>query len=53
MDADIDELIARRGTGREIRRIAEDKGFRALADDGLRRVLNGDTSLEEISRVST
>ena len=27
------------------------KGFRPLADDGIRRVLTGDTSLEEIARV--
>jgi general secretion pathway protein E/type IV pilus assembly protein PilB len=27
------------------------KGFRTLADDGIRRVLDGSTSLEELMRV--
>jgi general secretion pathway protein E/type IV pilus assembly protein PilB len=51
MDADLDELVARRATQREIRQAALGKGFRSLADDGLRRVIEGATSLEEISRV--
>ena len=49
--AEIDELIARRATGREIRTAAAAKGFRTLADDAISRVLLGQTSLEEISRV--
>ncbi|MBB5019477.1 type II secretory ATPase GspE/PulE/Tfp pilus assembly ATPase PilB-like protein [Chitinivorax tropicus] len=51
MDADLDELIARRATTREIRNMAIKKGFRPLADDAIRRVLEGMTSLDEISRV--
>jgi type II secretory ATPase GspE/PulE/Tfp pilus assembly ATPase PilB-like protein len=51
LDAEIDELIARRATGREIRADASKKGFRTLADDAIARVLLGQTSLEEISRV--
>ena len=51
LDAEIDELIARRATGREIRADASRKGFRTLADDAISRVLLGQTSLEEISRV--
>ena len=51
LDAEIDELIARRATGREIRTAAAAKGFRTLADDAISRVLLGQTSLEEISRV--
>jgi type II secretory ATPase GspE/PulE/Tfp pilus assembly ATPase PilB-like protein len=51
MDADLDELLARRATGREIRKLAEHKGFRSLADDGIARTLAGETSLEEVSRV--
>ncbi len=51
LDAEIDELIARRATGREIRQHAAAKGFRTLADDAIARVLLGQTSLEEISRV--
>src|SRR5690606_11116669 len=51
LDAEIDELIARRATGREIRQGAAAKGFRSLAEDAISRVLMGQTSLEEISRV--
>ncbi len=51
MDADLDELIARRATFREIKNAARAKGFRSLAEDGLRRVLEGVTSLDEIARV--
>jgi type II secretory ATPase GspE/PulE/Tfp pilus assembly ATPase PilB-like protein len=51
LDAEIDELIARRATGREIRSSANAKGFRSLADDAISRVMMGQTSLEEISRV--
>ncbi|MDP2811420.1 MAG: ATPase, T2SS/T4P/T4SS family [Rhodocyclaceae bacterium] len=51
LDADLDELIARRGTTREIRNMAQTKGYRPLAEDGMRRVLDGSTSLEEVARV--
>ncbi|MDP2172077.1 MAG: GspE/PulE family protein [Rhodocyclaceae bacterium] len=51
LDGDIDELIVRRATSREIRNVAVAKGFRPLAEDGLRRVIEGATSLEEVARV--
>ncbi|GMV55582.1 MAG: pilus biosynthesis protein TapB [Betaproteobacteria bacterium] len=51
MDADLDELVARRATPRELRNAARAKGFRSLAEDGLRRALDGITSLAEIARV--
>jgi type II secretory ATPase GspE/PulE/Tfp pilus assembly ATPase PilB-like protein len=51
MDGEIDELIARRATGREIREAARRTGFRTLAEDAVSRVLDGQTSLDEISRV--
>lgn len=51
MDADLDELVARRATFREIRNAARAKGFRSLAEDGLRRVQEGLTSLDELSRI--
>jgi type II secretory ATPase GspE/PulE/Tfp pilus assembly ATPase PilB-like protein len=51
MDAELDELVARRATGREMQKTAVAKGFRTLADDGVRRVLDGSTSLEELMRV--
>ncbi len=51
MNVDIDELIARRATGREIREAARRTGFRTLAEDAVSRVLAGQTSLDEISRI--
>lgn len=51
IDANLDELIARRATTHEIRSKALLQGFSTLADDGLRRVLSGATSLEELARV--
>jgi general secretion pathway protein E/type IV pilus assembly protein PilB len=51
LDVDLDELIARRATAREIQRAAIAKGFRTLADDGSRRVLEGTTALDELMRV--
>jgi len=51
MDADLDELVARRATMREVKQAALAKGFRTLAEDGLRRAREGSTSLEEVGRV--
>ena len=51
IDAGIDELIARRATTHEIRSRALLQGFTTLADDGLKRVIDGVTSLEELARV--
>ena len=50
-DIDLDEIIARRGTQRELMRAALSKGFKTLAESGSVRVLDGSTSLEEVSRV--
>ncbi|HEY6722298.1 MAG TPA: GspE/PulE family protein [Burkholderiales bacterium] len=51
MDGELDELIAHRATGRELHKAALAKGFRTLADDGTRRVLDGSTALDELMRV--
>ena len=51
MDEDFDDLIARRGTLRELRRLATEKSYRTLAGNALRRVRDGTTSFEEIVRV--
>ncbi|MDP1654376.1 MAG: GspE/PulE family protein [Rhodocyclaceae bacterium] len=51
MDSDLDDLVVRRATHREIRLAAAAKGFGTLADDGLRRVVEGVTSLDEVARV--
>jgi general secretion pathway protein E/type IV pilus assembly protein PilB len=50
MDGDLDELVARRGTAKELRTAALAKGFRSLADEGLQRVIDGTTSLAEVGR---
>jgi general secretion pathway protein E/type IV pilus assembly protein PilB len=51
MDAEIDELVARRASLRELRNAARSAGFKSLVDDGMRRVQEGMTTLEEVSRV--
>ncbi|UCF77168.1 MAG: Flp pilus assembly complex ATPase component TadA [Betaproteobacteria bacterium] len=50
MDADLDELVARRATAKELRTAALAKGFRSLAEEGLERVIDGTTSLAEVGR---
>jgi type II secretory ATPase GspE/PulE/Tfp pilus assembly ATPase PilB-like protein len=49
-DADLDELVARRATLRDLRSVAMQKGARTLAQDAIRRVLDGTTTLSEIAR---
>jgi type II secretory ATPase GspE/PulE/Tfp pilus assembly ATPase PilB-like protein len=49
-DSDMDELVARRATLREMRSVASQKGARTLAQDAVRRVLDGTTTLSEIAR---
>jgi type II secretory ATPase GspE/PulE/Tfp pilus assembly ATPase PilB-like protein len=51
IDGGLDELIARRATAREILTAARSKGFRTLADDGVRMVRAGLTSVDELMRV--
>ena len=51
IDSDMDSLIARRAHFDELRNMALAKGFNTLADDGVRRILEGYTSIEEVMRV--
>ncbi|MBI1942488.1 MAG: Flp pilus assembly complex ATPase component TadA [Betaproteobacteria bacterium] len=51
VDGAIDELIARRATAREILTAARAQGFKTLAEDGIRLVRGGATSLDELMRV--
>ena len=51
IDAELDSLIARRAHFDDLRSLATDKGFITLADDGIRRILEGYTSIEEVMRV--
>ncbi len=51
INQEFDELIARSATRAEMYESACNSGFRELAEDGIRHVLAGTTSLSEISRV--
>ena len=51
VDGGIDELVARRATAREILTAARARGFKTLADDGVRLGKAGTTSLDELLRV--
>jgi type II secretory ATPase GspE/PulE/Tfp pilus assembly ATPase PilB-like protein len=51
MDYDLDDLVSHRASARQIREMALSKGFRPLAMDGIRRILQGVTSLAEVKRV--
>ena len=51
MDSHIDDLVSRRASMRDLKQCALEKGFRPLAQDGIRRVIQGQTSIAEVSRV--
>ena len=50
-DAQLDELVSCGASTLDISKAAAARGFRPLAEDGIRRVLEGTTSLDEVSRV--
>ena len=50
-DRDMDFALAEGKPIGELRALAISRGFRSLADDGIRRVIAGDTGLEEVARV--
>jgi type II secretory ATPase GspE/PulE/Tfp pilus assembly ATPase PilB-like protein len=52
MNSDLDDLLARGATTKEIREAAYEQGFFTLADDGVRHIMDGITSLEEVARVA-
>jgi general secretion pathway protein E/type IV pilus assembly protein PilB len=51
MDAELDELITRNASLAELTAYTLAHGFVPMADDGLRRVLEGVTTVEEVGRV--
>ena len=51
IDHEMDSLISRRAHLDELQKMALDKGFITLAEDGVRRVLEGYTSVAEVMRV--
>ena len=50
-DSDMDELVARGGTPRELSGMALAKGFKPLSDAAMSKIIEGSTSLEEVARV--
>ena len=50
-DSELDELIAKSATVREMTAVAVENNFEALADVAVKRVLEGVTTLDEVSRV--
>ena len=50
-DPEFDEMIAHRATTRELLKAAISRGFKTLADDAIRRALDGNTALDEVLRV--
>lgn len=51
MDSDLDELVIQKVSQRDFLAAATAKGYRTLADDGIKQVLKGRTTLSELSRV--
>jgi len=51
IDDDVQNIISHRATTYDIKKQMKIKGFKTLAHDGVRRVLEGITSLAEVSRV--
>ncbi len=51
MDDELDALVARRAAIDQLRQAAQAKGMVSLAQDAVRRVLEGHTSLAEVMRV--
>jgi len=48
---ELDEMIATKATAQQFRRQAKASGFKTMAEEGLRLVLEGQTTIEELSRV--
>jgi type II secretory ATPase GspE/PulE/Tfp pilus assembly ATPase PilB-like protein len=52
MNADLDDLLAHGATTKEIKEAAYEQGFFTLADDGIRHIIEGVTSIKEVARVA-
>jgi len=52
MDETIREMVMRKAPANEIRQVAIEKGMHTLRQDGLRKVILGITTLEEVERVT-
>lgn len=52
MNSELDDLLEHGATTKEIREVANKQGFLTLADDGVRYIVDGTTSIEEVTRVA-
>jgi type II secretory ATPase GspE/PulE/Tfp pilus assembly ATPase PilB-like protein len=52
MNSDLDDLLAHGATTKEIKEAAYQQGFFTLADDGVRHIIEGITSIKEVARVA-
>ena len=52
MNSDLDDLLAHGATTKEIKEAAYKQGFFTLADDGIRHIIEGVTSIKEVARVA-
>ena len=50
-DPEIDDLVARNAPARELLEAAKRRGFVPLAEDAMRRIADGSSTIEEVSRV--
>jgi general secretion pathway protein E/type IV pilus assembly protein PilB len=50
-DDELDEAVTRGASTRELLRLATARGFKPLAESAIRRVLDGTTTLDEVTRV--
>lgn len=49
-DEEMDEIIASSGTKAQVKHAAKQKGFKSMRDDGILKILEGVTSLEELAK---
>ncbi len=52
LDDDIRKLVLQRASSGEIHKLARSKGMRTLREDGMEKVKQGLTTLEEVMRVT-
>ena len=52
IDDDIKELTTKRAGSHVIKQVAVEKGMSTLREDGLRKAMAGETTLEEVCRVT-
>ena len=53
VNEDIQKLVYKRVSSTEIRKMARQMGMKTLREDGMLKVLNGVTTLEEVMRITS